>query len=371
MSLNPAQKIFTYGQSVWYDNMSRELITSGSLTKLIKEWGVRGVTSNPSIFDAALKKGNSYDGQILSLKNSNLSVESLFNELALQDIAWAADMLLPTYQESEGIDGFVSLEVSPLLARDSEGTIAQAKELFSRLNRPNIMIKIPGTPECLPAIKTCLEEGIHINVTLLFSVENYVAVAKTYSEALRNRLDSGKAIDHIRSVASFFVSRVDTIVDAALDTLAKDDISLVTLKGQYGIANCKLAYEQFEKIFSGEEFTPLRKAGAKPQRPLWASTSTKNPAYKDTIYIEELIGADTVNTIPHATLEATVDHGEISENTICRNLDEAKALKTKLEKLGIDLPGLMEELQVDGVKKFAESFDSLLTSVSSKKASLT
>jgi transaldolase len=329
MSQNPAQKIFTCGQSIWYDNISRELITSGGLAKLIAEWGVRGITSNPSIFDAALKKGNSYDGQILSLQNSDLSIEDLFNELALQDIAWAADMLLPVYRDSDGVDGFVSLEVSPLLARDSEKTVTQAKDLFSRLQRPNVMIKIPGTPECIPAIRASLEEGININVTLLFSVENYITVAKTYCEALNNRLSAGKPVDHIRSVASFFVSRVDTIVDSALDKISGSDKSAASLKGKFGIANCKLAYEQFEKLFESEEFSALRKAGAKPQRPLWASTSTKNPDYRDTIYVEELIGPDTVNTVPHATLEATVAHGEIHENTIRKNLDEARAVKKR------------------------------------------
>jgi transaldolase len=370
MSMNPAQKILTCGQSIWYDNISRNLITSGELRKLLNEWGVRGITSNPSIFDAALKKGDSYDGQILSLKQSSLDTENLFNELALQDIAWAADMLLPVYRESEGVDGFVSLEVSPLLARDSEGTVKQARELFSRLNRPNIMIKIPGTPECIPAIRTCLEEGININVTLLFSVDNYVSVARTYCEALNSRLASGKAVDRVRSVASFFVSRVDSIVDSALDEIGKSNPEALEHKGKFGIANCKLAYEQFEKIFTGEEFSNLKKAGAKVQRPLWASTSTKNPAYRDTLYIEELVGPETVNTVPHATLEATVDHGKIRENAIRENPDEAKAVKETLSGLGVDLEALMEELQVDGVKKFAESFDSLLASVSSRKEML-
>jgi transaldolase len=370
MSQNPAQKIHSFGQSVWYDNISRELITSGSLSKLIRDWGVRGMTSNPSIFDAALKKGSSYDGQILSLKEKNLTTEDLFNELALQDIAWAADLLLPIYHESDGVDGFVSLEVSPLLARDSEKTIVQAKELFSRLNRPNVMIKIPGTPECLPAIRACLEEGIHINVTLLFSVENYVNVATTYVEALKDRHASGKPVDSIRSVASFFVSRVDTIVDAGLDAISNSNPEAAALKGKFGIANCKLAYEQFEQIFSDSDFEALKKAGAKVQRPLWASTSTKNPDFKDTLYVEELIGAETVNTIPHATLEATVDHGKITESKIKKDLNEAKQIRSTLLELGLDLDVMMEELQVDGVKKFAESFDSLLGSVKGRQEAL-
>jgi transaldolase len=366
MSLNPAQKVHSLGQSIWYDNISRELITSGSLKKLVNEWGVRGITSNPSIFENALKKGSAYDGQIHSLKKSNLSVEDLFNELAVSDISMAADMLLPLYEESEGVDGFVSLEVSPLLARDSEGTISQAKELFSKLNRRNIMIKIPGTPECLPAIKACLEEGIHINVTLLFSVENYAEVAKTYIEALTNRLNSGKKIDHIRSVASFFVSRVDSIVDSRIEELSKEDNSISELKGQFGIANCKLAYEKFEEIFRGNDFLSLEKAGAKPQRPLWASTSTKNPSYRDTIYVEELIGPNTVNTVPHNTLEAFVDHGELKELSIKKDISDAHLTKLNLEKKGVDIKKLLNELQIDGVNKFEDSFRSLIESLKLK-----
>jgi len=368
MSTNPAQQIHTQGQSVWYDNISRELITNGELSRIVREWGVRGMTSNPSIFDVALKKGNAYDGQVLSLKNKNLSPEALFDELALEDIAWAADILLPVYLDSNGIDGFVSLEVSPLLARDSKKTIEQARILNDRLNRPNVMIKIPGTPECLPAIKQCLEDGININVTLLFSVENYIQVAKTYCEALNNRLAKGLPVKDIRSVASFFVSRVDTIVDSALEKLGTPEA--LNLKSKFGIANCKLAYEKFEKIFSGSDFDALKKAGAQVQRPLWASTSTKNPELKDTLYVEELIGPETVNTMPHATLVAVVKHGSITSGTISKGLNEAHAVQQKLCDLGLDLNALMDELQVDGVNKFADSFASLISSVEGKQKAL-
>jgi transaldolase len=361
--MNPAQNLINLGQSVWYDNISRDFIVRGEIARLVQEWGVRGMTSNPTIFDGALKKGSAYDGQVTSLVNKGLSTDQLFFELALEDIAWAADILLPIYKESNGTDGFVSLEVSPLLARDAKGTVVQAKELFSRLNRSNVMIKIPGTKECLPAIHECLKEGIHINVTLLFSVDAYVDVAKTYCAALTERMKMGKPIDKIRSVASFFVSRVDTIVDTALDKIGTPEAA--ELKSKFGIANCKLAYEQFEKIFNGSEFADLKANGAAVQRPLWASTGVKNPALPDTTYVDELVGPDTVNTMPHNTLEALVKHGG-REAKLVKGLDDAKKVKESLIALGVDLEVLMEELLVDGLKKFSESFESLITTVENK-----
>ena len=363
--MNAAQNLVNLGQSVWYDNISRDFIVRGEIARLVDQWGVRGMTSNPTIFDNALKKGTAYDGQVASLANKNLAKEDLFNELALEDIAWAADILLPIYKESKGLDGFVSLEVSPLLSRDATGTIKQAKELSSRLNRANVMIKIPGTKECLPAITECLKEGININVTLLFSVPNYVDVAKAYCEGLRARMNAGKPIESIRSVASFFVSRVDSVIDAELDKLAASNPKAKDLKGKFGIANCKLAYEQFKNIFYGSEFADLKAKGAAVQRPLWASTGTKNPAYKDTLYVDELVGPDTVNTMPHATLEAVVDHGGREANLV-KGLDEAKAVKESLIGLGLNLEKILDDLQLDGVKKFVESFDSLLATVEAK-----
>lgn len=365
--MNPAQNLINLGQSAWYDNISRDFIIKGEISRLVAEWGVRGMTSNPTIFDAAVKKGNAYDGQIISLKSKNLSVENVFNELALEDIAWAADILLPIYKDSKGVDGFVSIEVSPQLARDAQGTIKQAKEFFSRLNRPNIMIKIPGTKECLPAIKECLKEGIHINVTLLFSVDNYVAVVKTYCEAIKERVLENKPVDKIQSVASFFVSRVDAAIDAELDKLGTQEAQ--QLKGKFGIANCKLAYEQFTEIFSSKEFLEAKSKGANVQRPLWASTGTKNPSYKDTMYVDELIGPDTVNTLPHATLQAVVDHGG-REAKLLGGLDEAKSVRSKIQGLGIDIDKILLELQLDGLKKFNESFVSLLQTVEQKMASV-
>ena len=375
MGLNAAQQLLEYGQSAWYDNISREILFEGGLKRLINECGVRGLTSNPTIFDNALKTGDAYDGQILSLKSKNLSTDQLFEELALQDIAAAADLLLPIFRQSRGIDGYVSIEVSPLLARDAEGTIKAAKRLFERLARPNIMIKIPGTPEGLPAVKAALESGINVNVTLLFSVENYVQVAQTYCEALRTRVSRGEKVDGVRSVASFFVSRVDTIVDSELEKIIKDRPGSAqaqqakALIGKFGVANSKLAYKRFEEIFRSARFADLKQAGAQVQRPLWASTSTKNPNYRDVIYVEELIGTDTVNTLPQNTLEALIDHGKVAE-TITKDLAKAETVVSDLTELGLNLNALMNQLQEEGVKKFSDSFLALNKTLEKKVSQL-
>lgn len=375
MARNPAQQLINFGQSVWYDNISREILDNGELKKLIAEWGVRGLTSNPSIFDAALAKGTAYDQQIAELKSKKLTTDALFDELAVQDIAAAADLLRPIFDESGGTDGFVSIEVSPALARNTQATLSEAKRLHARLERPNIMIKIPGTPEGLPAVKACLEEGININITLLFSVENYIAVADTYCEALRSRVSKGLPVDKIRSVASFFVSRVDTIIDDALSKIASEKASSTPalakraeeLKGKFGIANCKVVYKRFQDIFYSNKFADLKAAGAVPQRPLWASTSTKNPAFRDVIYVEELIGPDTVNTMPHPTLAAFVDHGEPSE-TLTKGVVEAEMIKAELESVGVDVNACLEQLQVEGVDKFVKSFTGLSKTLEKKVA---
>jgi transaldolase len=362
MASNPASRLIDYGQSVWYDNISREILQNGELKKWIEEWGIRGLTSNPTIFDQALAKGNAYDSQISALKSQNLSTDALFEELAVQDIATAADLLRPVYEQSSGVDGFVSIEVSPLLARDASATIAEARKLFARLERPNIMIKIPGTVECLPAIKTCLEEGINVNVTLLFSVENYRKVAETYCEALQARASKGLPINKIQSVASFFVSRVDSIVDDNLAEIASANPEKAEkakeLRGKFGIANCRLAYKVFKEIFYSDSFSKLKAAGASVQRPLWASTGTKNPNYRDVLYVEQLIAPDTVNTVPHATLAAFVDHGELS-NSLDNNFEQAAKIAQQLESLGVDLSKKLNFLQVDGVDKFIKSFHAL------------
>lgn len=369
MAKNPAQQLVDYGTSVWYDNISRDILKSGELKRLVLEWGVRGLTSNPTIFDKAIGSGQAYDVQIASLKPKNPSPDQVFEELAIVDIAEAADLLLPVYKESGGIDGYVSIEVSPLLAADTNGTIEEGRRLFSKLNRPNIMIKVPGTPEGIPAVRALLEEGINVNITLLFSVENYHQVAVTYCDALRARMKKGNPIDNVHSVASFFVSRVDTSVDAQLDAMVKANApqaeAAKALRGKFGIANSKLAYKLFQKIFTGPEFADLRAAGAKVQRPLWASTGTKDPAYRDVVYVEELIGPETVNTMPHATLQQFVDHG-VCKETLTKSVDEAELCRQSLLDLGIDLDKIVKDLQVDGVKKFAESFRALNDTISKK-----
>ncbi|MCL4134019.1 UNVERIFIED_CONTAM: hypothetical protein GTU68_065617 [Idotea baltica] len=357
MNSNPAQALHAAGQSVWYDNISRELIQSGELKRLVNEWGVRGLTSNPSIFDAALKEGDLYDLQIASLKGASITTSQVFEELALSDIGDAADLLKPIYDESNGEDGYCSIEVSPTLARDTKGTIVEGKRLYSRLERKNIMVKIPGTQEGLPAIRACLEAGININVTLLFSVENYIQVAQTYCEALSARLERGESISEIRSVASFFVSRVDVDIDSKLEKAAG---------GRFGIANSVLAYKAYQDIFESPKFDKLRKAGAAVQRPLWASTGTKNPEYRDVLYVEELIGADTVNTLPHKTLAAFVDHGKVKKDSIMNGVEAAAELREAITALGINIPESLEKLQDVGVDKFVASFDALHASLEAK-----
>ena len=356
MSKNPAQQLIEFGQSVWYDNISRELLVSGKLKQLFNDWGIRGITSNPSIFDNAIRNSSTYDADIAKLKVKTDSADEIFQELAVSDIAQAADLLLPIYNQSEGVDGFASIEVSPLLARDAKKTVEEAKLLYSKLNRPNIMIKIPATPECIPAIEECLAEGISVNVTLIFSVQNYIEVANAYCRALSKRAEKNLPVDKIRSVASFFVSRVDGVFDKKVEA---------SLQGKFGIANSKIAYSKFKEIFSSSEFKKLEAKGAKAQRPLWASTSTKNPAYRDVLYVEELIGQDTVNTVPHSTLEAFVDHGK-PRSSLNEDLDQALSLEQKIKSAGIDIEAELLALQIDGVKKFEESYHQLIAAIKAK-----
>lgn len=366
---NPAQELIKFGQSIWYDNISRDILKNGELKRLIAEWGVRGITSNPSIFEKAIASSSLYDSQIAELAKTISSTDIIFEKLALEDIAEAADILLPLHKESEGNDGFVSIEVSPLLASDTAGTIKEAKRLFSSLARPNIMIKIPGTKEGIPAIRAALEEGINVNVTLLFSVENYKEVAITYCEALRARRSRGQSIKDIRSVASFFVSRVDSVVDAKLTEIVSlngASASLAkSLLGKIGIANSKLAYKFYKEIFESEAFADLSEAGGVSQRPLWASTGTKNPNYSDVLYVDGLIGKNTVNTLPHSTLEAFVDHGKAAL-TLDTDVALAERHIQELSKLDIELNQILNELQIQGVVQFSDSFHALNKAISSK-----
>lgn len=351
------------GQSIWFDYIKRDLITSGELQRLI-DMGLRGMTSNPTIFDKAISGSTDYDNDIQQLLAKNLSTEEIYEALALKDIAMAADLLLPVYKNTSGYDGYVSIEVNPHLAHKTYETIEQAKQLFKTLNRPNIMIKIPGTLEGLPAITEVIGSGVNVNVTLIFSNEIYKQVAEAYIKGLEKLDSAGGDVSKIASVASFFVSRVDTSCDKELEAIGNKE-----LQGKIAIANSKVAYELSHEIFSGERWNKLTSKGAKVQRLLWASTGTKNPGYPDTIYVDELIGAETVNTIPPATLDAFLDHGKLSV-TLYKNLVEAKEQLTKLAHLGIDIDKITDKLQTDGVKSFADSFDSLLNSISKKVETL-
>jgi transaldolase/glucose-6-phosphate isomerase len=353
------------GQSVWLDNISRDLLNNKELEKLISEIGLKGVTSNPTIFQKAVGSGHAYDKQIAELlsKNSSLSAEDLFEDLAVKDIQDAADVLKPVFDKTGGVDGFVSIEVSPLLAYDTNGTIQEARRLYKKVNRPNVMIKIPATQEGLPAIKEMISEGVCINVTLIFSQEVYEHVVDAYISGLEERNKKGLPIDKTVSVASFFISRIDTAVDKALDNAGNK-----TLKGKIAIANAKLVYEKSSEIFNSDSFGKLKSKGAKIQRLLWASTSTKNPAYPETIYIDELAGRDTVNTMPPATIEAFKTKGKVY-NAIEDKVETARKQMHSLKELNIDFSVIAKKLTFDGVESFSQSFRDLLATIENKKLS--
>lgn len=351
------------GQSIWYDNIRRALLDSGELQALLND-GVTGVTSNPSIFEKAIAGSADYDDAIKVLAGSTQTDEQIYESLALEDIRRTADLLRPIYEASNGVDGYISLEVSPTLAHDTTGTIADARRLFTALNRPNVMIKVPATPAGIPAIKTLIGEGINVNVTLIFSLAHYEAVAEAYLAGLETFYDGAGARTAPASVASFFISRVDTAVDAALEKLGN-----TTLQGQIGIANAKAAYGRFQQIFSSQRWQTLADKGARVQRPLWASTGVKNPIYPDTLYIDLLIGADTVNTVPPATLTAFRAHGTVAA-PLGENLGEALDQLARLAALNIDLNAITQKLQDDGVAAFAKSFETLIASVADKRQKL-
>ncbi len=348
------------GQSMWYDNIERGIIDSGELQDLIDE-GITGITSNPSIFQKAITGSDAYENALKSLAAGGKDALQIFEKLAIEDIQRAADLLYPIYEETEGKDGFVSLEVSPTLANDTEGTIAEARRLFAALGRPNAMIKVPATQAGIPAISTLIGDGININVTLLFANANYEQVANAYIKGLEAYAEQGGDISRVASVASFFVSRVDTIVDKALEEAGNEE-----LQGKTAIANAKIAYTIFEDLFNGERWEALAAQGARVQRLLWASTSTKNPDYPDTMYVDSLIGPETVNTAPPATIEAFLDHGTVAV-TLTIGVDQARDQIAQLGALGVSLDALTEKLQVDGVKAFADAFVSLLDSVDEQR----
>lgn len=353
-------EITELGQSIWYDNIRRAVLDSGEFQQLL-DAGVRGVTSNPTIFEKAIVHSRDYDRAIVKLVEQGRSTQEIYESLALEDISRAADMLRPIYDTSEGVDGFISLEVSPHLANETEGTIAEARRLFVAVNRPNVMIKVPATPAGIPAIQTLVAEGININVTLMFSLAQYEAVAEAYIAGLEQRAAAGKDLSRVASVASFFVSRVDTKVDQALQKAGHHD-----LQGKIAVANAKVAYARFCEIFNGERWEKLATKGARVQRPLWASTGTKNPSYRDTLYVDTLIGPYTVNTVPPATLEAILDHIPV-ENSLDKGLDQARADLKQLTSLGISLNAITDELLREGVEAFAKSFESLLQGIDTKR----
>jgi len=356
------------GQSIWYDNIRRALLDSGELRALI-EAGVTGVTSNPSIFEKAIAGSADYDTAMGDLVTEGKSPVEIFEALALEDIQRAADLLRPVYDRSQGVDGYVSLEVSPALAHDTRGTIAEARRLFAALDRPNVMIKVPATPAGIPAIETLIGEGINVNVTLMFSLAHYDAVAEAYITGLERLAAAGGDLAKVASVASFFVSRVDSAVDRALDNLDLPTSSYQSLCGKIAIANAKAAYARFREVFAGDRWKRLAAHGARVQRPLWASTSTKDPLLPDTLYVDALIGHDTVNTVPPATLNAFLDHGTVAP-TLEADLDGAREQLARLAELGVDLDAITQQLQEDGVASFAKAFESLMASIAAKQEQL-
>ena len=362
--MNPLKALWEdHQQAPWLDYIERDLLTGGGLARLVREDGVRGVTSNPSIFKAAITGSDSYDADIDAFLagHPGASTTDLYEALAITDIQMAADVLAGVYAASAGTDGFVSLEVSPHLAHDTAGTEAEARRLWRAVDRPNLMIKVPATDAGIPAIETLIASGIHVNATLMFSLADYEAVATAYIRGLERRDDpSGVA-----SVASFFVSRVDSKVDAALEAVGTDDA--LALRGRAAIANSRLAYRRFLELFNHPRFAEMAARGAQVQRPLWASTSTKNPSYPDVLYVEELVGPNTVNTLPTATLEAYRDHGR-PVSQVAESFDEDQALLDRLGGLGIDLDAITTELQIAGVASFAGAFDELMEALETKRA---
>lgn len=366
--MNPLVELFAYGQSFWYDNIRRKFLDDGTLQALIEKDGLRGMTSNPSIFQNAIGGSDDYDAQIKELLAEGIDdTTGIYEALALRDIQAACDLFAHLYEESHGGDGYVSLEVSPHLANDTMGTVSEAKRLYDAVDRPNLMIKVPATPEGIPAIRQLIGDGINVNITLMFSMEHYEKVAQAYLEGLNILLENGGDPGKVASVASFFVSRVDSAVDKKLAAL--DDPAANALMGKVAIANSKVVYQRFKEIFHGEDFERLVAAGAARQRLLWASTSTKNPAYPDTLYIDELIGPETVNTMPPKTIEAFRDHGTLAY-TLEQDVDDAYMTLDNLAELQISLDDITEQLQLEGVEKFAASFEDLMGAIADKQAEL-
>ncbi len=370
---NPVQQTQRLGQSIWYDSVSRGLLTSGELKRLIEQ-GVTGLTSNPTIFEKAIAGSTDYDQALLSLVQDGPSTpetaKETYEALVLEDIRWASDLLRPIYDRTGGADGYACLEVGPTLAHDTEGTVAEARRLYAALDRPNVMIKVPATAEGIPAVHALIGQGINVNVTLIFSLDTHKQVMEAYIAGLEDLARGGGDLAGVASVASFFLSRVDTAVDAMLDGKASQGSNeAASLMGKAAISNAKLAYRAFRDAFDSQRFTGLKAGGARVQRPLWASTGTKNPAYSDVLYLESLIGPDTVNTVPPDTLTAFLEHGQ-ANTTLERDTTVARTTLDSLEAAGIDMRHVTDGLLSDGLKAFADSFDKLLINIQEKKAQL-
>jgi transaldolase len=365
--MKPIEQLHQLGQSIWYDNIERRLLESGEFAGMIDRGEIRGVTSNPSIFNNAIANSGEYDDALKILAQQGLSKKDIYEHLAVQDIQVACDIFLPLYEKSDGDDGYVSLEVSPYLAYDSDGTYDEVMRLWSWVNRPNLMIKVPATKAGLSAIEKSIASGINVNVTLIFSVERYKEVMNSYITGLEQRIKLGYPISHIASVASFFVSRMDSNIDAKLNEM--NHPQAMALRGKIAVANAKLAYAVHNQVFSNKRWVDLKRHSGRIQRALWASTSTKNPSYPDTKYVDELIGPNTVNTVPPATLKAFQDHGKASL-TLTSNMDDAQAAMNQLVELGIAIEEVTNELETQGVKSFSDAFTDLLDTVEVRRHSV-
>jgi transaldolase len=370
--MNTVQQLHAAGQSIWYDNIQRGLLDNGALAGMIARGEIRGVTSNPTIFLNAITKSQDYDAGLVPLAKAGKSAEEIFWQLAIEDIQGAADLFRPLYEESGGGDGYVSLEVSPYLAQDTDRTLAAVQWVWHRVDRRNLMVKIPATPAGLPAITAAIAAGVNVNVTLIFSNERYAGVMDAYLKGLERRAAAGLPLGSVASVASFFVSRVDTKVDGRLteriDPGGAQAEKATRLLGKAAIANARLAYADFKRVFAAGRFQALKAKGARVQRPLWASTGTKNPAYRDVVYVEELVGPDTVNTVPPQTLAAFLDHGRVRPGSLEENLAEAGQVLAGLEALGISVDAVTAELEQEGVQSFADSFTALLAAVEARRS---
>lgn len=375
MASNPLLTINDYGQSIWMDNLTRDLIQSGELKQMSETQGIRGITSNPAIFEKAIAGNKIYDADIEAGIKAGKSVSEIYESLIFQDIRDACDVLRPIYEETDGLDGYVSIEVSPNLARDTEGTIAEARRFYQAIDRPNVMIKIPGTPEGIPAVEAVIADGINVNITLLFAVDSYIESAWAYIRGLEARAEKGEEIHKIASVASFFLSRIDTKIDDQIEAKLKQgsdrlekEVELRQIEGKVAIANAKIAYQKYKEIIQTDRWKALSAKRANTQRLLWASTSTKNPNYSDVMYVNELVGPNTVNTLPPDTLEACADHCDVASNRVETGVEEANHLIESLKDpdIGIDLDQVMQELLEEGIDKFVQPFESLSQSLEEK-----